>query len=75
MSSKPRPTKYSVIKDGWGSRPNFQYSYGLKMTPEDLEEGEEILNQLLKNAIADWEDERKQRAGQSNVAQVLGNYQ
>lgn len=27
---KPKMSKYQFIKQGWGSRPNFQYSYGLK---------------------------------------------
>ncbi|KAJ7592531.1 hypothetical protein C8J56DRAFT_822440 [Mycena floridula] len=49
----PKPTKYSIIK-AWGNRVMFQASYGLKMTPEDLEEGEQILNQLLENAIQEW---------------------
>ncbi|KAK9235403.1 hypothetical protein V1525DRAFT_410064 [Lipomyces kononenkoae] len=41
-------SKSSIIRDGWGSRANFQASYGLKMTPDDLEEGEAILNALLE---------------------------
>ena len=32
-----------IVKAGWGSRSNFQASYGLKMTPDDLEEGKAIL--------------------------------
>jgi hypothetical protein len=28
-----------MVKEGWGSRSNFQASYGLAMTPEDLEKG------------------------------------
>jgi len=27
---KPKMSKYRFIKDGWGSRGNFQYSYGLR---------------------------------------------
>lgn len=53
------PTKYSVIKDGWGSRPNFQHSYGLKMTPDDIDEGNVILDQLVRNAIDEWEEEQR----------------
>jgi hypothetical protein len=41
-------SKYKIIKDGWGNRPNFQASHGLGMTPEDLEEGEAILDELQK---------------------------
>jgi hypothetical protein len=40
------PSKGSIVKDGWGSRSNFQASYGLDMTPEGLEEGETILNAM-----------------------------
>lgn len=41
----------------------FQRSYGLTMEPDDLEEGDRILDQLLRNAIEEWEEE--QRAGRS----------
>ncbi|KAJ0103752.1 hypothetical protein J7T55_001371 [Diaporthe amygdali] len=39
---QPR-SKYRIIKDGWGSRTNFQGSHGLKMDPDGLEEGNLIL--------------------------------
>ncbi|KIV92062.1 hypothetical protein PV10_06534 [Exophiala mesophila] len=39
---------YKIVKDGWGSRTNFQYSHGLKMDPEGLEEGKAILNAYQK---------------------------
>lgn len=42
-----------------------------RAAPEDLEEGDQILEQLLANAIADWEEEQK--AG-DNTAQVYGTY-
>lgn len=61
--TRKRPTKYSIIKEGWGDRPNFQYSYGLKMGPDDIEEGNAILEQLLANAIEDWEEEQRRAAG------------
>lgn len=32
-----------MVKDGWGSRTIFQSSHGLKMSPDDLEEGNLIL--------------------------------
>ena len=44
------PRKYKIIKDGWGSRSNFQFSYGLKMTPDDMEEGNRILEGMQKLA-------------------------
>lgn len=48
-------SKYRIVKDGWGSRPNFQASYGLKMTPEDLEEGNAILDAFLEDDRGDEE--------------------
>ncbi|KAF8461258.1 hypothetical protein BDZ91DRAFT_629918, partial [Kalaharituber pfeilii] len=39
-------SKYKIVKDGWGSRTNFQASHGLGMTPEDLEEGNKILDAM-----------------------------
>jgi hypothetical protein len=39
-------SKYKIIKDCWGTRTNFQASYGLKMTPEDLEVGDSILEAM-----------------------------
>lgn len=36
------------MKDGWGSRVNFQASYGLGMTREDLAEGNEILDAMQR---------------------------
>jgi hypothetical protein len=35
-----------IVEEGWGSRANFQASYGLKMTPEGLEEGNAILKAM-----------------------------
>ncbi|KAL1672386.1 hypothetical protein EV122DRAFT_224768 [Schizophyllum commune] len=58
--TRKRPTKYSIIKEGWGNRVMFQASYGLRMDPDDLAEGEAILDQLLRNAIEDWEAEQRQ---------------
>lgn len=46
MTSSRSTSKYKIVKDGWGSRTNFQASYGLKMTPEDLEEGNQILEAM-----------------------------
>jgi len=45
-TSDKTPSKYRIIKDGWGNRANFQALYGLKMTPEDLEEGNAILQAM-----------------------------
>ncbi|PWW77882.1 hypothetical protein C7212DRAFT_77912, partial [Tuber magnatum] len=41
-------SKYKIIKDSWGSRSNFQASYGLGTTPGDLEEGDRILEAFQK---------------------------
>jgi len=41
-SSSSSDSNNSTIKDGWGSRSNFQASYGLKMDPEGFAEGNAI---------------------------------
>ncbi|KAF5372581.1 hypothetical protein D9758_005149 [Tetrapyrgos nigripes] len=59
MSSKQRSgprTRYQIIKDSWGNRLNFQLSYGLKMTPEDIEEGNAILDALEEQEKEDWKE-------------------
>ena len=75
------PTRYSIVKDNWGSFPNFLLSYGLKLyskplftpyifirisyavdlDPDDVDEGNRILDQLLENALEDYY--AKQAAG------------
>ncbi|KAL7276506.1 hypothetical protein RUND412_000497 [Rhizina undulata] len=40
-------SKYKLVKEGWGNRPNFQASYGLNMSPDDIEEGNAILEAML----------------------------
>ncbi|KAK7538506.1 uncharacterized protein J3D65DRAFT_622228 [Phyllosticta citribraziliensis] len=47
-NSGAKPSQYAFIKEGWGSRKEFQLSYGLKMTPEDFEEGNRILEGFEK---------------------------
>ncbi|KAF4979961.1 hypothetical protein FDECE_17967 [Fusarium decemcellulare] len=47
-NAKP-PTRYSVVRDGWGSRPQFQASYGLRMDPDGIEEGNAILDAMIQN--------------------------
>ncbi|WEW58494.1 hypothetical protein PRK78_003962 [Emydomyces testavorans] len=59
-TTDPMPTKYRIVQAGWGSRTNFQASYGLGMDPDGLEEGEAILNVLLRREMEEWE-ERKER--------------
>jgi hypothetical protein len=57
-TSSPVHNSYSnkIVKSGWGSRANFQASYGLKMTPDDIEEGKAILK-----AMEEADKERKNR--------------
>ncbi|KIK60794.1 hypothetical protein GYMLUDRAFT_73647 [Collybiopsis luxurians FD-317 M1] len=44
----PRPSNYRIIDDGgWTNRPNFQYSHGPKMTPDDIGEGNRILDEYV----------------------------
>lgn len=56
------PSKYRIVKDGWGSRSNFQASYLLGMDPEGLEEGNRILDAFIE---ADLEEakEAAQKSG------------
>ncbi|ESK91191.1 hypothetical protein Moror_2911 [Moniliophthora roreri MCA 2997] len=61
---KPR-SAYQIIKDGWGNRVNFQLSYGLRMTPEDLQEGDLILDVLEKHEREDWEERRREAQAQA----------
>ncbi|EEQ92472.2 uncharacterized protein BDCG_07592 [Blastomyces dermatitidis ER-3] len=42
-------SKARIVKDGWGSRANFQASFGLCMGPDSLEEGNRILDAFQKH--------------------------
>ncbi|OJD36401.1 copia [Diplodia corticola] len=46
----PAP-RNEFIRSQWGSRAAFQSSYGLTMTPEDIEEGEAILEKFRRNGL------------------------
>ncbi|KAJ3711551.1 hypothetical protein EV361DRAFT_951278 [Lentinula raphanica] len=41
--------RYQTVKNGWGSRPNFQHSHGLNMTPEHISEGNAILDGYMRH--------------------------
>ncbi|RNJ60161.1 hypothetical protein D7B24_009190 [Verticillium nonalfalfae] len=41
-------TRHEIAK-AWGGRQNFQHSYGLKMTPDDIAQGNAILDSMAKN--------------------------
>ncbi|KPM43951.1 hypothetical protein AK830_g2591 [Neonectria ditissima] len=43
----PPPTKNSFVNEQWGSRPMFQYSHGLSMGDDDIQEGTAILEALM----------------------------
>ncbi|KAJ8083387.1 hypothetical protein PM082_009259 [Marasmius tenuissimus] len=58
---KPR-TRYQIIRENWRNRVEFQNSYGLRMSAEDLKEGDRILEMLEKIEREDWE-ERQRAAG------------
>jgi len=68
-------SKSKIIKDGWGSRLNFQLSYGLKMTPEDIEEGNRILeafqedDKKAEEEAAKASDAKGKEAGNGNQNQ------
>jgi uncharacterized Zn finger protein (UPF0148 family) len=47
--SSTRRSVSRIVKDGWGSRPNFQASYRLQMTSEDLAEGNAILKAMQED--------------------------
>ncbi|KAF8441808.1 hypothetical protein BGX38DRAFT_1203548 [Terfezia claveryi] len=57
-------SKYKIIKDGWGSRANFQGSHGLSMSPDDLEEGNAILEKLQELQEQGEEQGKGQGKGQ-----------
>lgn len=42
--SSSNQSNYQMAKEGWGDRVSFQTSMGLKMTPDDIDEGNEILD-------------------------------
>jgi len=42
------PESKSQIIRAYGGRPNFQHSMGLKMTPDDIEEGNRILEAFME---------------------------
>ncbi|KAJ9641040.1 hypothetical protein H2199_005708 [Coniosporium tulheliwenetii] len=46
---KLKMSKYQFLKEGWGSRENFQHSYGLKMIPDDFEQGDNILEGMMRD--------------------------
>ena len=57
-------SKHQIIQS-YGGRLNFQASFGLKMTPEDLEEGNRILEAFIAN---DKEEEEAQREAQKGMS-------
>ncbi|KKY30449.1 hypothetical protein UCDDA912_g09612 [Diaporthe ampelina] len=57
---QPR-SQYRIVKDDWGSRTNFQGSHGLKMDPDDLEEGDLILEGYRRCELTEWQAKQEQR--------------
>ncbi|KUJ14612.1 uncharacterized protein LY89DRAFT_686305 [Mollisia scopiformis] len=51
--NRTTPSRSRIVAKGWGDRHNFQASYGLQMTPEDLEEGDAILK-AMQEADRHW---------------------
>lgn len=43
-----RRNKEKIIKESWGNREKCQASYGLGMSLEDLQEGDEILQEMMR---------------------------
>ena len=44
-------SKNQIIRNSWGSRSNFQASYGLRMTPEDLEKDNSIIKSMMDLSV------------------------
>lgn len=65
MTGDGKLTRSAFVKKYYGSRPNFQYSYGLKMTPDDIEEGNTILDALIEGEYEDRLAEQQERSGNS----------
>ncbi|KUI60897.1 hypothetical protein VP1G_08092 [Cytospora mali] len=42
-------SNYKMTKEGWGDRVSFQHSMGLNMTPNDIHEGNEILDAFRRS--------------------------
>ncbi|KFY09664.1 hypothetical protein V492_05400 [Pseudogymnoascus sp. VKM F-4246] len=62
-SPEAPPTNYRIVKDGWGDRPNFQHSFGLRMTPEGIEEGNRILDAFREDIMEEREEAQKNGSG------------
>lgn len=61
LSFSMADSRYKIVKDGWGSRTNFQVSHGLGMSREELAEGDKILDamQRLKPSVSEENDFEK----------------
>ncbi|KAK7061840.1 hypothetical protein R3P38DRAFT_2831854 [Favolaschia claudopus] len=60
-NSKEGPRSRNQIIKSYGGRPNFQYSFGLKMEPGDIEEGNAILDAFEQQEKEDWEEQQKEQ--------------
>lgn len=59
-------TNYKMVKEGWGSRPNFQASYGLPMDPDGIQEGNKILDAFREY---DWMAAKEQSDPEEETGQ------
>jgi len=59
-------SRYAFVKEGWGSRKNFQASYGLSMEPEDMKAGGEILDEICRNDL----ESEGQRSGHGKITRA-----
>ncbi|KAJ7929909.1 hypothetical protein B0H13DRAFT_1962449 [Mycena leptocephala] len=59
--TKTGPTTRNQIIKSYGGRVNFQHSFGLKMEPGDIEEGNAILDAFEQQGREDWEAEQKEQ--------------
>ncbi|CAH0045909.1 unnamed protein product [Clonostachys solani] len=58
-SSGKAPTHYRVVREGWGDRPTFQASHGLRMDPTGIEEGNLILDGYIQAGEEAWSSGKK----------------
>ncbi|KFZ14291.1 hypothetical protein V501_03322 [Pseudogymnoascus sp. VKM F-4519 (FW-2642)] len=64
----PASPKMAIFGDGWGSRSEFQHSYGLGMTPQGFEEGNRILDSFRKSDMQEREEAQKGASGRGGGA-------
>ena len=65
-------SRYEIVKEGWGTRQNFQASYGLGMAPEDIARGNAILDAFCEHDADEERRESTTSEGQSSRRDQVG---